>query len=126
MRNGPHSKTSPSVGDWTTGCSAMFFSEELLQFLDVDILELHQAGRAVPALGLVVPAAVVLQGQRPFGRDARKLGVADDFFAVELHGQAVALHGDLEAVPFTARPVHALLRRDAGPDLRRLLLVHAV
>src|SRR5262245_912128 len=36
----------------------------LLQFLNGDVAELHEAGRAAPAAGLGVPAAVVLQADR--------------------------------------------------------------
>src|SRR5262249_47808456 len=98
----------------------------LRQLLDGEVAELHQAGRAVPAAEFGVPGAVVLQGERPLAGDPGQLGVGDDLLAVELHPQAVALQGDLERVPLAARPVHALLRRDAGPDLRRPVLVPAV
>src|SRR5207253_3058748 len=63
---------------------------------------------------------------RPARGDARKLGVFDDGFAIELDRKAVALHGDEHAVPLAYRRVGIHLGRDAGADFGRHLLIHAV
>src|SRR5207302_10795030 len=98
----------------------------LIQFLDVDIAELHQGGRPGPFAGLFIQAAVVLERKGAARWNARKLGIADDIFAVQLHPKAVTLHGDLERVPFAARLVHALPGRYGGANLGRHLGVGAI
>src|SRR5262249_60684246 len=73
-----------------------------------------------------LPAAVLLERDRSFCGPAWELGVADSLFAVELHPETVAFHRDLEGVPLAARAIHLLLRRDAGTNLGRHLLIRAI
>src|ERR1700694_5308168 len=82
-------------------------------FLDVNVAELHESGWAAPFLVLGVPGAVVLQGDAPALGSAGELGIADYFFAAELHRQPITLHLDFKRVPFAARLVRVLLGSNA-------------
>src|SRR5262245_62052032 len=57
----------------------------LLELLDGDVPELHEAGRPGPLAGVGIKAAMVLEGYGALLGNAGQLRVGDDFLAVELH-----------------------------------------
>src|SRR4051812_22453696 len=82
----------------------------LLQFLDVNILELDQAGRSDPA-ALLVLRAMVLEGEPPAVREVGDGRPRDDGLPVQLDLDRLPLDGDLEMVPLAHRLVGLGTRR---------------
>src|SRR5688572_11778200 len=72
-----------------------------VQFLDEDILKLHQGRRAVPFA--VAFAAVMLKPDATTRRQARHFGATDDRLAVQHHGYRLPAHGYFITIPFTDR-----------------------
>src|SRR5690606_22736878 len=61
-----------------------------------------------------------------FGSDAGEVRVLDDGLAVEDDGEAVALHGDLEAIPSADGRIGDFFRGHAGADFGGHLRIDAI
>src|SRR5947209_3845446 len=84
-----------------------------LDLFDKDGFELHQAGRPSP-FTLFVPGAVVLKCDPARLRHVRNRGARNDRDPVQHNLDRLALHGNLEVIPFADRLVGAVPGRRGG------------
>src|SRR5437773_12336037 len=94
------------------------------KLLDLDVAELDEGGLAHPLA--VLPLPMVLESDGPPGLDPRQERLLDDRLPVQDHGEAVAHHRDLEAIPLADVLVRELLRCNARTDGDRHLVVRAI
>src|SRR3954469_15012872 len=71
------------------------------QLLDADIAKLHEAGSR--RILSVLEPTVMLQSQPALRGNPGELGVFEHSPAVEQNGEAIALQGDFECIPFADR-----------------------